>query len=809
MGTIDKPAPVPQKKITSVDITTFASGLFLNGEQTAPLNSVTACKDIELDVNGFIIPRRVLQPFLPDTIETTYQKFPAIWNGEMYYFTLDDGHAKFCQKGDVDWTDCGPIPVAAALTTALTGANNDLAFTADVAGPDGNDITIAYINAGASKPLVVSVVGSAISVQLATNGSSVITSTASLVLAALNASTPAAALINTALAPTNTGAGLVTALSATPLTGGTGTNFLTTQNGGRPKFVRVLNNVLILNGKNGDKLAYIDLTTPGFPVVKYSLVDDPTDPLTDTLNNLSSGDFNLYYAYSYTGAVGQTELSPILTIPLNVVRDQWQTQTTPASIKITRPDFGSEPAGAKYWTLFVALAPTSGTIQPSDMLELAVKLGIDTADFVDDGSLSINLGSVAPTANSTDGPRVNNGIVEDGNPILFQDEDAQENIWIGGGGQYAMDFSISNGGYLAQPEQGTNYQVTGIIGFRNGQGTPSLTVLFSNTEGLAKQSVLEQQTVNYGDQSFNVWGVTEQHYGAAGVAAAESMINYNGKLLFWSTDGIMSMDTQAAKQNVLSTVSISIQAIDSYIRKVKNSAMPKIVGTGWNNKFHFTVPNDGFDDPQQILISDDNNKGAFYPLDIPADWIGVISPTDEAAFVYVSQGKRTLKLVTGSGTFDTIDGVSVPFSTRAVGPLAPMGGQAHNEWQANVQVMFYFLGLVGDVTVGVKYRNQNGKYKTKTKVYHGPVFTPSAAGGWGDPGWSYAGFPQVPGWGRSPIVNDALGIVTAEDARIPIQVDDIMNEAQWFYITNTGFSTYKLRAISAEGIDLGVRPDLQ
>jgi len=270
--------------------------------------------------------------------------------------------------------------------------------------------------------------------------------------------------------------------------------------------------------------------------------------------------------------------------------------TTPGKITLTRP--GTVPAGAKYWNLYIAIAATGGSITNSDMLQLATKLDLATTTFVDDGSLSINLGAVAPLANSTDGPKVNQGIIEDGNPILFGDVDNPDNIWIGGGGAYAMDFSISNGGYLAQPEKGTNFEVSAIIGFRNGLGQPSLTVLFNNTEGLAKQSVLEQQTITYGTQSFTVWGVHEQHYGAAGVAATDSAINYNGKLLFLSTDGFMSMNTQPLRQNVIATDPISIQAIDPYVRGIKNSAMKNVIGAGWDNKFMWLVPNAGFDLPQ-------------------------------------------------------------------------------------------------------------------------------------------------------------------------------------------------------------------
>ncbi len=110
---------------------------------------------------------------------------------------------------------------AATLTTALTGTNNDLTFTAVDKSAAGNAITVRYVNPGtASAAFSVSVTGSAITVNLATNGSSVITSTAANVAAGIAGSAPATALVTAANAPGNDGTGVVTALSATPLVGG-------------------------------------------------------------------------------------------------------------------------------------------------------------------------------------------------------------------------------------------------------------------------------------------------------------------------------------------------------------------------------------------------------------------------------------------------------------------------------------------------------------------------------------------------------------------------------------------------------------
>lgn len=695
---ITKPEKVPQKQIASVDVTSFAGGLYLNGAQNAPANAFTKSKDVELTLDGYVEPRRKLIPFLPDTVETTYQKAPILWEGELYFFTLDDGKAKFCQEGDPTWTDCGGLD-----------------------------------------------------------------------------------------------------------------NSLTTDNGGMPKFLRVLNNVLILNGKNGDRLAYIDLSTSGFPVVKYTAVADPSVAPTATRTGLTTGNYDVYYGISYSGAIGETELSPILTFDVNQPRDLWETLSTPGSVEITRA--GSVPAGARYWNLYIAIAAPNGTITAEDMLLLAGKLDLNNDKFVDNGVLSIQLDQLAPTANGTEGPRVEQGILADGNPVLFADQDNPYAIHIGGGGPNAMLFSVSDGGYKAEPELGTNYYPTTIIGFRTGQGIPSLTVLYSNTEGLSKQAILQQQTISYGDQSFTVWGVTEQHQGAAGVAAPNSAVNYNGKLLFLSTDGFMSMETQPTVQNVLSTHSIS-GPIDEYVRSIRNSAMNAVVGAGWNNKYMWLVPNAGFETPRQILILDTNSKGidgngAWYTLNIPAQWIGVVSPQTTAAFVYICQGTKSYKLVDSSTTFDVKGGVNTPFSTYASGPLIGISGAAHNTWQANVQVMFYILGLVGDIEIGFIYRNLNGRLKTKSKIYHGPPYTPSGEGGWGDTEWSYGAFPGIPGWGAGPTIGDDDATSQSQDVRIPVRVDDIINEGQWFVRTGIGFNNFRLRAVSLEGINLGVRPDLQ
>lgn len=116
----------------------------------------------------------------------------------------------------------------AALTTNLTGNNNDIVFTAVNGGPAGNDIGITYIDPGsASASLDVDVDGDVIKVYLATDASKVITTTADLLKAAIAAHPVASTMVTCADAGADDGTGVVTAMTTTYLSGGAGATVTT------------------------------------------------------------------------------------------------------------------------------------------------------------------------------------------------------------------------------------------------------------------------------------------------------------------------------------------------------------------------------------------------------------------------------------------------------------------------------------------------------------------------------------------------------------------------------------------------------
>jgi hypothetical protein len=109
------------------------------------------------------------------------------------------------------------------LITALTGSNNDLAFIEKE--PGDQSVTIAFIDPGANNAQAsVVVVGSDITLNLATGSAGAITTTAAQAKALLESSAPAAELVTISFAPGNDGSGVLTALAQTPLAGPLGTN---------------------------------------------------------------------------------------------------------------------------------------------------------------------------------------------------------------------------------------------------------------------------------------------------------------------------------------------------------------------------------------------------------------------------------------------------------------------------------------------------------------------------------------------------------------------------------------------------------
>ena len=111
--------------------------------------------------------------------------------------------------------------VAAEATLRPIAENADIVFTAAAVGTGGNSIRVRYVDPGSnSASLSVSVTDQDITVTLATDAEGAITSTATEIVTAIDASAEATALVTVALDAGNDGTGIDNAIDWTTLAGG-------------------------------------------------------------------------------------------------------------------------------------------------------------------------------------------------------------------------------------------------------------------------------------------------------------------------------------------------------------------------------------------------------------------------------------------------------------------------------------------------------------------------------------------------------------------------------------------------------------
>lgn len=571
-------------------------------------------------------------------------------------------------------------------------------------------------------------------------------------------------------------------------------------------FLRVQNKVLILNGE--DTLGYVDLSN--MEVVHYNFVANPATKPTTTLTGITTGNYKAYYCISYNSVVGKTASTPIQTQAMNKIREQWKAD---GSEGITITDPNTRPAGAVSWNVYLTTAPTGSAPAYSDMLPIALGLDITTTTFFDNGQITpLTNAGTAPDKNSTEGPKAKYGVEIEGRPFLYGIKDDEYAVLIGGDAQNALDFNEGNGGYRLVLNEGTNYYPQSVIGFRNGQGLPSITVLFSNTEGLSKQSIIEQSTVSLGTFSAVVWGSKEQNYGAAGVSSPYAVVNYKGKMIFPTTDGVLSLDTQASLQNVLLPERISDPIVEE-VSSIRTDLLNNIVGTAWANRVMMAIPARGFTYNNKIIVYDTTRRDGecWYVFDIEAQWIGTVSPPGSSGFVYISQGKHFYRLDESYVAQDeTAEGLTEPFPVEITTALIG-SNTAHDGFFAIVQVMFYLRQFIGSVDLIVRWRDyQSGKMKTKVKRVTNGEYAKSSKGNWSSSGYLFnQNLPtDVLTWGDIDELDDSQSVQKA-DLRFRVPLDIVTNELQATIAVNLDNSSMIARSISFQGKNLGIAPDVK
>lgn len=586
-----------------------------------------------------------------------------------------------------------------------------------------------------------------------------------------------------------------------------GANVVTTTPGVITTFMRVNNWLLVMNGV--DEMRYIDLTT--FNMVQFTFVANPTSSITATASGISTtGSFKVYYAFTYnSNGGGETAISAILTQTVSKSRSTWNTNGTEY---LTLAFNDTPPAGATSRNLYAAIALQGVTPVASDLAMLQSNIPLASTSFVDNGSLGFNIDfNTAPSTNSTRGLKAKSGSIANNIPVVYGDPDNPYDLNFGSITETGVSFGANNGGQRLPLMKGTNFYPTSVIGFRNNQNIPNLLALFSSTESVSKQQIVSQKTLSYGNSTIQYWGADDLNTGASSVYSPYGVVLNLAELLFPASEGITSLKTEANLQNVISPSVVS-DAVSVTYKTIKNANFNKIVGAAWNNLVAFAVPSRGYNYNNQIIVRDMTNreKPKWAVWDLAVDWIGAISPYNQASFMYIRQGNQFYKLQESYVAEDeNADGTTTPYPVTVEGALKAFSGGKNSYFAAN-QAVVYLANFVGSVDITITYLNKKGKPKTKTKRFTNGSNQRNTQSGWGNPRllWK-TGTNRVIGWSKQLPIAGASAASQKATKRCRIRLPNpVINEYKVSVSSNLENTSFDVVGSNLEGINIGVIGDI-
>lgn len=586
-----------------------------------------------------------------------------------------------------------------------------------------------------------------------------------------------------------------------------GANVVTTTPGVITTFMRVNDWLLVMNGV--DEMRYIDLST--FNMVQFTFVANPVSSITAAATGITTtGSFKVYYAYTYnSNGGGETAISNILTQTVSKSRSTWNPN---GSEYLTLTFNDTPPAGATSRNLYAAIALQGTTPVASDLAMLQSNIPLGSASFVDNGSLGFSLDfNTAPDQNSTRGLKAKSGSIANNIPVVYGDPDNPYDLNFGTLTDTGVSFGANNGAQRLPLMKGTNFYPTSVVGFRNNQNIPNLLALFSSTESVSKQQIISQKTLTYGNTTITYWGADDLNTGASSVYSPYGVVLNLAELLFPGSEGITSLKTEANLQNVISP-SIVSDAVSKTYKTIKNANFDKIVGAAWNNLVVFTVPSRGYNYNNQMLVLDMTNreKPKWAVWDLAVDWVGAISPYNQASFMYIRQGNEFYKLQeTYVAEDENADGTSTPYPVTVEASLRAFS-QGKNVYFAANQAVVYLANFVGTVDIKVTYLNKKGKPKTKVKRFSNGSNRRNTSTGWGNPRLMWRAFnSRMINWSTQlPITGDSEAS-QKKSKRCRIRLPNpVINEYKVSVSSNLENTSFDVVGSNLEGVNIGVIGDI-
>lgn len=523
-------------------------------------------------------------------------------------------------------------------------------------------------------------------------------------------------------------------------------------------FCQSYNRVYIYNGT--DKLSYLDLATD--TIQTYTGISAPGAP-TPTKTGMAATTWTYYYKVSANNAVGTTEASTAGSVQVGKIRDNWD--STSNYVTVT----WSAVSGAASYNVYVGDAAGQEKL-------VTTTTGLS---FVDDGTLNPDPFTLAPTGNSTQGPVLNWMYNDSRNSQLFGIDNANKMYYSAPG---TGDFSpYDGGGYIPIDENGDT-QLNYVDGFRDGKGTPVITVGARGASGKGKMFHITFDTLTYGDQVI-VYGNVYEANGQSAPYAPRAVVKARDSLWYPTGDAFKSTGTSQNIVNILTTNSVS-QGIEPDVNTLSLKNLHKAVGVEYQDKIFFALPVNS-EENNQIWYIDLARKNLWVlRWNISARDMWVYEDSDGTSHFCVLVGERILEFTRSVATED--DGVA--FSTRCA--YSSLVWDEDGLVMANIRKQYYkFLNPRGEINVSVYGLNKDGV----TNAIGGETFTQTVSFT-GIGVWDYSGAYKY---------GDSVGTISIFGKSIGAQKvktnAKMINQLDWEITTETTGCDYLLSAVRTIG----------
>lgn len=530
-----------------------------------------------------------------------------------------------------------------------------------------------------------------------------------------------------------------------------------------------------MNGE--DSLAYYDIPTG--VVVPFVAIGNPSAPTLTTNTGLTGTDFAITYRITANSTVNESASSNALSTPVSKDRDFWDPTTQ--SIKIS----WSAVSGARDYNVYM------GTVAGFEYL---IASGVNGLTYTDDGTAVQDTTRLFPTTNNTAGMKCSRGSVINGRAFLLGDKDNPYYVWNGGDPGFELDFSPANGGGNSVVGSGSKDVPSHIKAFRDGKGTPQITVFCEGTNGLGKRYLMTPDQLTFGSTVISFYDVTEDS-AQDGTAAPDAIISYGTDLHYPSRDGFKTTGTLPQIQNVLSTKRTS-NTIQPDLATLNQSAMGGAVGLANEGRLYFSLPVLA-ERNSQIWILDLDRKGAWMkPWSIPADWM----------LLYNDNSGNTHHLLLVNNLVYTL---SYSALTNDDGEAFSTGGKSgqiyfskdKRMWVQLLAVVIIVLSPKGEINFAITGKTEDFAVQALGEPYRLIADSATQPAGWGEVNRTRTGWGRI-GWSEVKLVPQSTSTATEE---VIIPIDEEVQWADWSWATSKVGAGYNISDVVFEYIETGIK----